>query len=108
MKRFYHDSINHWNKLLASILLFLGCFWLLFTGISRVSNKSSEKQTEILTRAITRSIVHCYASEGHYPEDLDYLKSHYGISYDNEKYFVDYQVLAENIFPDVSIIRLEP
>lgn len=108
MKRFYHGSSHHWHKILSSVFLFLGCFGLLFSGLSGVSNESSEKQTELLNRAITRGIVHCYASQGHYPENLDYLKTHYGVSYDKDKYFVDYQVLGENIFPDVSIILLEP
>ena len=48
--------------------------------------------------------VHCYAIEGSYPESLQYLKDNYGLTYDEEKYFIDYQVLGSNILPDVTII----
>ena len=48
--------------------------------------------------------MHCYAIEGSYPESLQYLKDNYGLTYDEEKYFIDYQVLGSNILPDVTII----
>ena len=108
MKRFYHDSSNQWTKLLASLLIFMICFSAFFAGLSGVSDESYEKQIETLSLALNRSIAHCYAFEGHYPESLDYLKNHYGISYDSDKFFVDYQVYGENIFPDISIVPLEP
>ena len=42
--------------------------------------------------------------EGSYPESLQYLKEHYGLTYDDDKFFVDYQTLGSNIMPDVTII----
>lgn len=58
-----------------------------------------------LEQAIHKSVAHCYAVEGVYPESLEYLKEEYGISYDSEKYFVDYQIWGENIMPDITIIQ---
>ena len=49
--------------------------------------------------------IYSYAANGFYPESLEYLKEHYHISYDTDKYFVDYQALGENIFPDITIIE---
>jgi len=60
---------------------------------------------ETLQRAITRGITHCYATQGHYPESLEELHKTYGITYDEDLYFVDYQVLGKNIYPDVTIIE---
>ena len=105
MKRFYHESSNNWLKQAASVGLFAVLFLMFFLGISQVSEETSEKQTETLRLAISRGIAHCYATEGQYPERLDYLLDNYGIDYDSEKYFVDYQVLGQNIFPDVTIIE---
>lgn len=105
MKRFYHEKSNQWIKPLASAVLFIALFFLFFTGISQVSEEASEKQTESLKMAISRGIAHCYATEGQYPESLEYLQEHYGIHYDSDKYFVDYQVLGQNFFPDVTIIE---
>lgn len=106
--RFYHDSSKQWINPFASILLFFLCFGIFFFGVSEVSNNSSEKQTENLNRAIHRGIAHYYAAEGRYPDNLEELKTNYQIVYDTEKYFIDYQISGENIFPDVSIILLEP
>lgn len=41
--------------------------------------------------------------EGSYPESLDYLKEHYGITYDPEKYIVDYEIIGSNLMPDVKV-----
>ena len=105
MKRFSHESSRTWAGQLASVALFLGIFCAFLFGLSGISRETSEKQTESLQMAISRGIARCYAAEGHYPESLEYLKEHYGISFDEEDYFVDYQVLGENIFPDVTIIE---
>ena len=105
MKRFYHENTNSWIRQLASVLLFLAIFAAFFLGISGVSDEADRKQTESLQLAISRGIAHCYATEGHYPESLDYLKEHYGIHYDPDVFFVDYQVLGANLFPDVTVIE---
>ena len=36
-------------------------------------------------------------------ESLDYLKEHYGITYDPEKYIVDYEIIGSNLMPDVKV-----
>ena len=43
--------------------------------------------------------------EGTYPQSLDYLKEYYGLMYDEDLFFVDYQVMGSNILPDVTIIE---
>ena len=98
MKRFFQTQI-------IAIIIFAIIFFAFTSGVSKISHNTDENQTELLHLAISRGITHCYATEGHYPEDLDYLKEHYGITYDTDKYFVDYQVLGKNIFPDVTIIE---
>ena len=60
---------------------------------------------QTLKNAISRNITQCYAVEGSYPQSLDYLKKNYGLHYDENRYFVDYQPLGSNILPEVTIIR---
>ena len=105
MGRFYHNNPFKPIKHIASMLLFAALFAMFFFGISNVSDKTDEKQSSTLELAISRGIAHCYATEGHYPEDLSYLVENYGIHYDTDKFFVDYTVLGENIFPEVTIIE---
>lgn len=77
---------------------------LFLSGVSMVSDRTDIEEEETLRRAINRGIVHCYSIEGAYPENLQYLKDCYGLTYNEEIFFVDYQVLGSNILPDVTII----
>ena len=105
MKRFTHERSHTWTKQALAIVLFLFIFLILTLGLSGIAKKTHSQRAESLQQAISRSITHCYATEGHYPESLAYLKEHYGISYNTDEFFIDYQVLGENIFPDVTIIE---
>lgn len=56
--------------------------------------------------SIRRAAVQCYALEGMYPPNLDYLKTTYGVQVDEDRYFVDYQYLASNLMPDITVLAL--
>ena len=49
-------------------------------GISRVSEQTDARAAQTLEQALNRGIVHCYTIEGAYPESLQYLKDHYGLT----------------------------
>ncbi len=96
-----------WKGPILSVLLFcliVGCFSL---GISAVSDKTDAQELRTLEQAINRGVVRCYSIEGSYPESLDYLKENYGLSYDEDRFFVDYQILGSNLMPDITIIERE-
>ncbi len=105
MKRFCHQKEHSWLKQAASVALFAAVFLLFLWGLDGIDQKTSAQRAESLRRSISRSIASCYAAEGFYPESLEYLIEHYGIHYDSDEFFVDYQVLGENIFPDVTILE---
>jgi len=87
---------------LAPLLIIV---FLLF--ISSISQQTLEKQTESLQSAIRRDMLHCYAVEGFYPPSLSYLEEHYGLTYDHDHFVIDYQPVADNIQPEVTIIVTE-
>ncbi len=93
-------------KLAATILIFFVCALLLWRSVSSISAQTEVSQAENLKNAIERSAIHCYAVEGSYPESLDYIKEHYGISWNTDEYVVDYMVLGSNMMPSVTIIPL--
>lgn len=84
----------------AFIILFL----LFLRGVNSVGSSTLDKQQESLETALSRSIAQCYAVEGTYPPSLDYLKEHYGLTYDEDRFFIDYQVFGSNLMPDVTVI----
>ncbi len=78
---------------------------MLFVMAVEYSGKSTiQKQQESLENAIARDIVQCYAIEGMYPPSLEYMEDHYGLTYDKDVFFVDYQPIAANLYPDYTVI----
>ena len=84
--------------------LLLGGAWLLIT---RLGNKSGTAQTEFVTDAVHNAALTCYAVEGAYPDDLEYLRVHYGLAYDQDRYLVRYDSFGSNLMPDISVTEVE-
>lgn len=94
-------------KALLSVLAFLLILLFFVREISSLSDSTQRRQKESLEHAMMRSITYCYTIEGAYPQSLDYLKEHYGLTYDEDLFFVDYRISGSNILPDVTIIERE-
>lgn len=108
MKRFvYRKQKESHGKMLLSVAVFLVIVLVFWQGISSISTGTRKRQRESLENALMRGVTHCYALEGAYPETLDYLKEHYGLTYDESLFFVDYQTIGSNILPDITIIERE-
>ena len=56
-----------------------------------------------LESSVRRSVMACYASEGVYPPNVDYLVDHYNLQLDNDRYTVHYSVFAQNLMPDITV-----
>ncbi len=81
------------------------CFAAAVNGLDDGRSQEALRQLE---EALRRSCVACYAAEGVYPPDLDYLEEHYGVQVDGTRYVVYYDVFAENLMPDITVLELEP
>lgn len=103
--RFIHNfKPSHNHGILFSLILFLIIFLGFSRGLSVIEKKVNAEGIQTLQTAIERCVTRCYAEEGSYPESLEYLKEQYGLHYDENKYFVDYQPMGSNILPDITII----
>ena len=92
------------GRYLPAILLII--IVILFAVISgQLTESNTAHSRDILDKALSRSITQCYAIEGTYPPDLDYLVEHYGLCYDSETFFIDYRYIGSNLRPDVTIIE---
>ena len=76
-------------------------------GVQSMSKQSIDEQQTNLETAIERCVSQYYVLVGHYPESLNVLEKEYGLIYNKKIFFVDYQVLGENIAPDIVVIRKE-
>lgn len=87
---------------LAVFVIIAVCFWC---AADSVSERTQAEERMLLEAALNRSITHCYATEGTYPESLEYLTKNYGLTYDEDKFYIDYQPLGADIMPDVTVIE---
>ena len=90
---------------ILSVCCILAALFLFTKAVDNIGTANDAEQAMILEQALTRSITACYALEGAYPPDIDYLIEHYGLTYDSAEYFIDYQYIGANLRPDVTIIK---
>lgn len=89
-----------------SIVFFIAIIAVFVIGISMISSNNNRDEKEILEKALNKDIIHCYAVEGYYPPSLAYIEEHYGLTYNHDKYVVDYESIGNNIIPTVTIVEL--
>lgn len=93
-----------WGAILSIFVFMIICF-LFLNGVQQLSRTSRQRQKEALETAVQQGVAYCYALEGSYPENLDYLKEHYGLHYNEDLFFIDYRLQGGNIYPDITIIE---
>lgn len=89
--------------LVAAVGLVLSGFSAALSNLSQGREAEGKRQLE---DSIRRAAVACYATEGIYPPDIAYLQEHYGIQID-PAYTVRYDVFAENLMPDITVLENE-
>ena len=92
------------DGLFLSVVLTVGCFGLFMGGIFSTERDVASKEREQLEQVLNQSAAICYSLEGAYPESLSYLKEHYGISWNEDRYLVDFEAVGTNLPPDIVVI----
>lgn len=98
-------------SLLRGILLPLAAVVILLcfaTAVDSLDSGRTEEDLRQLEQTLRRSCVACYAAEGVYPPNLDYLKDRYGLQIDEKRYTVRYTAFAENLMPDITVLENAP
>lgn len=101
-------AIKKEKKNIASFLpvfLLIVILVVFYFAAGSINKSNSSRERELLQNALDRSITQCYALEGAYPSSLDYLVENYGLTYDRERFFIDYQFIGSNLRPDTMIIE---
>jgi hypothetical protein len=86
---------------IAAVLMFT-------TAVANLQEGHRSEGKQQLEEAVRRGAVACYAAEGIYPPNLEYLEEHYGVQVDHERYTVAYDVFASNMMPDVTVLEHVP
>ena len=99
------------NKILRTVLFPVLAAVILSFFLSSLSNLSDGREQEDkkqLENALARAAVACYAVEGVYPPNVQYLEDNYGIQINKTLYTVKYEVIASNLMPDITVIENQP
>ena len=80
---------------------------LLAVCILKPKDRTAEDMAAIRDTIMERS-VQCYAVEGAYPPDLEYLEENYGLVVNRTDYIVRYEIFAENLPPVVRVLERHP
>jgi len=94
-------------KALRWLILPLSILGLVFFSFMIQRSTQEERRLQV-ENAIESALSLCYAQEGFYPAQLDYLIDHYGIQSSADQYFVYYKTIGANIRPDVSVYERNP
>ena len=89
---------------LAAMALLAVLLWF-FTSLNNLSSSQGEEGRQQLETSLRRAAVACYAAEGIYPPTLDYLTEHYGVQIESERYVVFYEIFADNLMPDITVLE---
>lgn len=87
-----------WLAIVAAALI------LLVYAVGKVADRSGQEESRLLERNVRRAAVQCYALEGNYPPDIDYLMENYGLTYREDRYAIHYEAFASNILPDITVV----
>ena len=91
------------KKDVASILIFVALIIAFVLLINGITSKNTNRELQIVRDAVKNAALSCYAVEGTYPDDLKYLREHYHLSYNEERYEVFYEPLASNLMPSIKV-----
>ncbi len=101
-KRYALSGLLRGTLLPIAVIAVLLCF---ATATNSLDGGRQAESLEQLNQAIRRACVACYAAEGAYPPNLEYLQEHYGVQIDETQYTVHYMVIADNLMPDITVLE---
>ena len=90
-----------------AVVIFISVALSVGFGVAAAGKASVSNQIALLKDTVRREAVQCYALEGTYPKDLDYLIERYNLRYDAERYIVHYKSLGSNLLPEISVFYIE-
>lgn len=89
----------------AALAVFVAVVLAFCLAVDRLTSASDGAELKLVRDAVKNAALTCYAVEGAYPEDIDYLRAHYGLAYNEERYMIYYDAFASNVLPDIRVVE---
>ena len=94
-----------WVTLVLGVAVFAAIAVWVVQGVQDAARLSDEEGLRLAQDAIDRAVISCYSLEGVYPATYEDLKAKSGLTIDEEKYIVIYEIFASNILPSVTVME---
>lgn len=89
----------------AALAVFAAVVLAFCLAVDRLTSASDGAELKLVRDAVKNAALTCYAVEGAYPDDIDYLREHYGLAYNEERYVIYYDAFASNVLPDIRVVE---
>ena len=73
---------------------------------NRIGTAQGQAETNLVRDAVKNAALTCYAVEGAYPDSVEYLREHYRLAYDEDRYLITYDAFASNMIPDIWVTEM--
>ena len=91
------------KKDIAAGVVFVALIAAFVLLVNSLTATSGSQETELVYDAVKNAALTCYAVEGSYPESQDYLREHYKLAYNRDRFVVEYDAFASNLMPSISV-----
>ena len=91
------------KKIIALVLVMVVLLAGSVLVINSMVSAGDAGEVRMVQDAVKNAALTCFAVEGAFPYDLDYLRENYGLAYDEEKYHVLYEAFASNQMPEIRV-----
>ena len=107
-------SIN--KRDIGAILIFVVLIIAFIFLVNTITTRGDGRELDIVRDAVKNAALTCYAVEGMYPDDIQYLRDHYNLSFNEDrdhynlsfnedKYVVYYEPFASNVIPTIQVVE---
>ena len=106
----FETRVSHLRRIIWWLLPLLFTIFLcvlFYAGIEHTGQDSLEKEQATLTQALEGGAIRTYALTGRYPQSLEELLADYHITYDTEKFVVEYIPNGSNLLPTFSVLPVK-
>lgn len=90
---------------IAALAVFAAIVLVFCLAVEKLTHASDGAELTLVRDAVKNAALTCYAVEGAYPDDLEYLREHYGLGYNEGRYVVYYDAFASNVMPDIRVVE---
>ena len=99
MRLFSFKTIGTFVAVIVSVMILI----VVGNSLLNIGQQSRTTGLAVAEQALEKAVMQCYALEGAYPPNLEYLEQNYGLIIDRQKYVYQYDVVAGNIHPIIGI-----